>query len=148
MKKLIYRWIRRKHDKLKRSTDRRYKGIWMSDAPELLNGQELLAGDVLFCGQPQVNGGKLTELIQNTTDGVYVSIAASISAMARLWMQWPAAYVKFLLSTLSPTTPMLQSPDAQGRMKRDLRRSFSSRVAVLGCGTTALARPWFRCANT
>lgn len=72
MKKLVYGWIRRKQDKLKRSTDRRYKGIWMSDAPELLNGQELRAGDVLFCGQPQVHGGKLTELIQNTTDGVYV----------------------------------------------------------------------------
>ncbi|WMI99980.1 YiiX/YebB-like N1pC/P60 family cysteine hydrolase [Pseudomonas chlororaphis subsp. aurantiaca] len=44
----------------------------LSDAPELLNGQELLAGDVLFCGQPQDNGCKLTEVIQNTTDGVYV----------------------------------------------------------------------------
>lgn len=72
MKKLIYRWIRRKQDQLKRTTDRRYNGIWMGDAPELLNSQQLLAGDVLFCGQPRENGCKLTEVIQNTTDGVYV----------------------------------------------------------------------------
>jgi hypothetical protein len=70
MKRLIYSWIHRKQDALKRSTDRRFEGLWMGTAPELLLGQELLAGDVLFCGQAKRD--KVTELIQNTTDGVYV----------------------------------------------------------------------------
>lgn len=70
MKERIYRWIGRKQDDLKRTTDRRYKGLWMGDAPELLTREELLAGDVLFCGQAKQN--KRTELIQKTTDGVYV----------------------------------------------------------------------------
>lgn len=70
MKRLIFSWIRRKQDTLKRRTDRRFEGIWMGAAPVLLHGQELLAGDVLFCGQAKRD--KVTELIQNTTDGVYV----------------------------------------------------------------------------
>lgn len=70
MKRFIYRFIRRKQDNLKRSTDRRFEGLWMAPAPKLLDGQELLAGDVLFCGQAKRD--KRTELIQSTTDGVYV----------------------------------------------------------------------------
>ena len=70
MKNFIYRLIRRKQDNLKRHTDRRFEGLWMAPAPKLLEALELLAGDVLFCGQAKRD--KLTELIQNTTDGVYV----------------------------------------------------------------------------
>jgi hypothetical protein len=70
MKRVIYRLIRWKQDNLKRRTDRRFEGLWMAPAPKLLDAQELLAGDVLFCGQAKRD--KVTELIQNTTDGVYV----------------------------------------------------------------------------
>ncbi|WP_313388730.1 YiiX/YebB-like N1pC/P60 family cysteine hydrolase [Achromobacter aegrifaciens] len=70
MKTHMYRWIRKKQDRLKRATDRRFQGLWMGDAPELLTRERLLAGDVLFCGQSKQD--KRTELIQKTTDGVYV----------------------------------------------------------------------------
>lgn len=70
MKNLVYRWIGKKQDNLKKTTDRRYKGLWMGDPPELLTREDLLAGDVLFCGQAKHN--KRTELIQKSTDGVYV----------------------------------------------------------------------------
>ncbi|WP_439865857.1 YiiX/YebB-like N1pC/P60 family cysteine hydrolase [Pseudomonas syringae] len=70
MKKYVFGWIRRKQDRLKRITDRRFSGIWMGPPPELLDSTKLLAGDVLFCGQ--TNQDPLTQIIQNTTDGVYV----------------------------------------------------------------------------
>lgn len=70
MKKYVYGWIRRKQDRLKRITDRRFNGIWMGPPPELLDSTELLSGDVLFCGQ--INQDTLTQIIQNTTDGIYV----------------------------------------------------------------------------
>lgn len=73
MKNLFYSFIRKKQDNLKRRTDRRYEGLWMGPPPKLLDENELLPGDVIFCGQSKKD--KATELIQNTTDGVYVHCA-------------------------------------------------------------------------
>jgi len=70
MRSFIYSLIRRKQDHLKRSTDRRYEGIWLGSAPKLIKDHRgLRAGDVLFCSRGRK--GWLAELIQNTTDGVY-----------------------------------------------------------------------------
>ncbi len=45
----------------------------MGPPPKLLSEDDLLPGDVIFCGQSKKD--KATELIQNTTDGVYVHCA-------------------------------------------------------------------------
>jgi len=45
----------RPKDFLLRSTDRRYKGIWISDAPSLLAQSDLKEGDILFGGNLKRN---------------------------------------------------------------------------------------------
>jgi len=42
----------------------------MGPPPELIDSTKLLSGDVLFCGQTDQD--PLTQIIQNTTDGIYV----------------------------------------------------------------------------
>ncbi len=69
MRKLFYSSIRKKQDHLKRSTDRRYEGIWIGPPPKLMSENDLLFGDILFCGGALK--GKVTDIIQNISDGPY-----------------------------------------------------------------------------
>lgn len=70
IRKLIYGYVRKKKDSLKRRIDARYEGIWLGDTPEILTESDIQVGDVLFCGNAKTN--KATELIKNMTDGTYV----------------------------------------------------------------------------
>jgi hypothetical protein len=77
----FYRLIRRPKDNLKRKTDCRYHGLFIGPPPELLTEDDFIPGDVLFCGQ--TDAGKKTDLIQNTTDGVYVHGALYLGESGR-----------------------------------------------------------------
>lgn len=56
-KAIMFKWrfltILRPKDMLLRNTDRRYNGLWMSDAPELLTKADLQEGYILFAGRMQ-----------------------------------------------------------------------------------------------
>ncbi len=65
----FFKIIRAKQNRLKTSTDRRYQGIWMGPPPSIVNVENLRDGDVLFCGGALKD--KVTDLIQNSTDGPY-----------------------------------------------------------------------------
>ncbi len=67
---LIYPYVRRKKDLLKRRIDARSEMLWMGGNPKILKQCNLLVGDVLFCGSAKKD--KATTLIQNMTDGSYV----------------------------------------------------------------------------
>ncbi|MCA2018918.1 hypothetical protein LDJ79_22585 [Vibrio tritonius] len=67
---IIYPYVRKKKDNLKRRIDARGEMLWMGPEPEVLTKFDLLIDDVLFCGS--ANTEKATTLIQNMTDGSYV----------------------------------------------------------------------------
>lgn len=69
MKRFFYSFIHKKQDYLKRSTDRRCEGIWIGPPPKLLSENDLLFGDVLFCGGALRD--KITSIIQKLSDGPY-----------------------------------------------------------------------------
>jgi hypothetical protein len=63
-------------EKRKWETDRKHKGLWIGPPPVLLNGSDLLAGDVVFCGQG--NNRKLGDVIRTATAGEYTHCALYI----------------------------------------------------------------------
>ncbi|RXF02019.1 hypothetical protein [Pseudoalteromonas phenolica] len=67
---IIYPYIKRKKDSLKRRVDIRGDKIWMGPKPKPIDQSDLVIGDVLFCGSAESD--KATTLIQNMTDGAYV----------------------------------------------------------------------------
>ena len=67
---IVYPYIRKKKDDLKRRIDVRGKVLWMGPKPEIIKESDLVIGDVLFCGSAKSD--KATTLIQNMTDGSYV----------------------------------------------------------------------------
>lgn len=67
---LIYPYVRKKKDSLKRHIDVRGGMVWIGPPPSILAQKDLEVGDVLFCGSAE--DGKATTLIQNLTDGSYV----------------------------------------------------------------------------
>ena len=63
-------------EKRKWETDRKYEGLWIGPPPVSLSSSDLLAGDVVFCGQG--NQRKLGDVIRTVTAGEYVHCALYI----------------------------------------------------------------------
>lgn len=63
-------------EKWKWRQDRKYRGLWIGPPPKLLFDQDLLCGDVLFCGDD--SHGKLSRVIRTASAGCYVHCALYI----------------------------------------------------------------------
>lgn len=67
---IFYSYVRKKKDYLKRVVEARGQGIWMGPPPRIILPDELIVGDIVFCGSTKID--KRSSLIQNLTDGPYV----------------------------------------------------------------------------
>lgn len=76
MLSLLARAIGSPLERWKWRQDRKYRGIWIGPPPKLLSEQDLLCGDVLFCGDG--SHGKLPRLIRSASAGGYVHCALYI----------------------------------------------------------------------
>lgn len=73
---LLARAIGSALDKWKWRQDRKHRGLWIDSPPKLLSEQDLICGDVLFCGDD--SNGKQSRLIRAASAGCYVHCALYI----------------------------------------------------------------------